>query len=143
MNYKVGKTDVPKKKDDSVLNQLVAKRVEGSKDTVEFSLQQIEEEQKDSKTEDTAKTEDKSASEEPMEPIRIIFETKEMAKDEEEDEKKSQDDSTQIKMIEEDEPTQKIEKIKDEEPSIIIIRFVGSACRGKERRKGRRKNKRK
>ena len=166
MNYEVGKTDVPKKKDDSVLNQLVAKRVEGSEDTVEFSLQQIEEEQKDSKaedeskteneskteekskaekdsktedkskseneskaedkskTEDTAKTEDKSASEEPMEPIRIIFETKEMAKDEEEDEKKSQDDSTQIKMIEEDEPTQKIEKIKDEEPSIIIIRFV-------------------
>ena len=124
MNYKVGKTDVPKKKDDSVLNQLVAKRVEGSEDTVEFSLQQIEEEQKDSKTEDTAKTEDKSASEDPMEPIQIIFETKEMAKDEEEDEKKSQDDSTQIKMIEEDEPTQKIEKIKDEEPSIIIIRFV-------------------
>lgn len=112
MNYEVGKTDVPKKKDDSVLNQLVAKRVEGSEDTVEFSLQQIEEEQKDSKTEDTAKTEDKSASEEPMEPIRIIFETKEMAKDEDEDEKKSQDDSTQIKMIEEDEPTQKIEKIK-------------------------------
>lgn len=36
MNYKVGKTDVPKKKDDSVLNQLVAKRVEGSEDTVEF-----------------------------------------------------------------------------------------------------------
>ena len=65
-----------KKKDDSVLNQLVAKRVEGSEDTVEFSLQQIEEEQKDSKTKDTAKTEDKSASEEPMEPIRIIFETK-------------------------------------------------------------------
>ena len=62
MNYKVGKTDVPKKKDDSVLNQLVAKRVEGSEDTVEFSLQQIEEEQKDSKTEDTAKTEDKSGS---------------------------------------------------------------------------------
>ena len=59
-----------------------------------------------------------------MEPIRIIFETKEMAKDDDEDEKKSQDDSTQIKMIEEDEPTQKIEKIKDEEPSIIIIRFV-------------------
>ena len=81
MNYEVGKTDVPKKKDDSVLNQLVAKRVEGSEDTVEFSLQQIEEEQKDSKTKDTAKTEDKSASEEPMEPIRIIFETKEMAKE--------------------------------------------------------------
>ena len=148
MNYEVGKTDVPKRKDDSVLNQLVAKRVEGSEDTVEFSLQQIEEEQKDSKTEDESKaekdsktedkskaeneskaedkskTEDKSASEEPMEPIRIIFETKEMAKDEEEDEKKSQDDSTQIKMIEENEPTQKIEKIKDEEPIIIIIRIV-------------------
>lgn len=135
MNYKVGKTDVPKKKDDSVLNQLVAKRVEGSKDTVEFSLQQIEEEQKDSKTEDTAKTEDKSASEEPMEPIRIIFETKEMAKDEEEDEKKSQDDSTQIKMIEEDEPTQKIEKIKDEEPSIIIIRFVDPPVEEKKEEK--------
>lgn len=135
MNYKVGKTDVPKKKDDSVLNQLVAKRVEGSEDTVEFSLQQIEEEQKDSKTEDTAKTEDKSASEEPMEPIRIIFETKEMAKDEEEDEKKSQDDSTQIKMIEEDEPTQKIEKIKDEEPSIIIIRFVDPPVEEKKEEK--------
>ncbi len=135
MNYKVGKTDVPKKKDDSVLNQLVAKRVEGSEDTVEFSLQQIEEEQKDSKTEDTAKTEDKSASEEPMEPIRIIFETKEMAKDDDEDEKKSQDDSTQIKMIEEDEPTQKIEKIKDEEPSIIIIRFVDPPVEEKEEEK--------
>lgn len=135
MNYKVGKTDVPKKKDDSVLNQLVAKRVEGSEDTVEFSLQQIEEEQKDSKTKDTAKTEDKSASEEPMEPIRIIFETKEMAKDEEEDEKKSQDDSTQIKMIEEDEPTQKIEKIKDEEPSIIIIRFVDPPVEEKKEEK--------
>lgn len=133
MNYKVGKTDVPKKKDDSVLNQLVAKRVEGSEDTVEFSLQQIEEEQKDSKTEDTAKTEDKSASEEPMEPIRIIFETKEMAKDE--DEKKSQDDSTQIKMIKEDEPTQKIEKIKDEEPSIIIIRFVDPPVEEKKEEK--------
>lgn len=135
MNYKVGKTDVPKKKDDSVLNQLVAKRVEGSEDTVEFSLQQIEEEQKDSKTEDTAKTEDKSASEDPMEPIRIIFATKEMAKDEEEDEKKSQDDSTQIKMIEEDEPTQKIEKIKDEEPSIIIIRFVDPPVEEKKEEK--------
>ena len=135
MNYKVGKTDVPKKKDDSVLNQLVAKRVEGSEDTVEFSLQQIEEEQKDSKTEDTAKTEDKSASEDPMEPIQIIFETKEMAKDEEEDEKKSQDDSTQIKMIEEDEPTQKIEKIKDEEPSIIIIRFVDPPVEEKKEEK--------
>lgn len=135
MNYEVGKTDVPKKKDDSVLNQLVAKRVEGSEDTVEFSLQQIEEEQKDSKTEDTAKTEDKSASEEPMEPIRIIFETKEMAKDDDEDEKKSQDDSTQIKMIEEDEPTQKIEKIKDEEPSIIIIRFVDPPVEEKKEEK--------
>lgn len=135
MNYKVGKTDVPKKKDDSVLNQLVAKRVEGSEDTVEFSLQQVEEEQKDSKTEDTAKTEDKSASEEPMEPIRIIFETKEMAKDEDEDEKKSQDDSTQIKMIKEDEPTQKIEKIKDEEPSIIIIRFVDPPVEEKKEEK--------
>lgn len=135
MNYKVGKTDVPKKKDDSVLNQLVAKRVEGSEDTVEFSLQQIEEEQKDSKTEDTAKTEDKSASEEPMEPIQIIFATKEMAKDEEEDEKKSQDDSTQIKMIKEDEPTQKIEKIKDEEPSIIIIRFVDPPVEEKKEEK--------
>lgn len=135
MNYKVGKTDVPKKKDDSVLNQLVAKRVEGSEDTVEFSLQQIEEEQKDSKTEDTAKTEDKSASEDPMEPIQIIFETKEMAKDEEEDEKKSQDDSTQIKMIEEDEATQKIEKIKDEEPSIIIIRFVDPPVEEKKEEK--------
>ena len=165
MNYKVGKTDVPKKKDDSVLNQLVAKRVEGSEDTVEFSLQQVEEEQKDSKTEDeskaendsktedkskaeneskaedqsksedTSKTEDKSASEEPMEPIQIIFETKEMAKDEEEDEKKSQDDSTQIKMIEEDEPTQKIEKIKDEEPSIIIIRFVDPPVEEKKEEK--------
>lgn len=135
MNYKVGKTDVPKKKDDSVLNQLVAKRVEGSEDTVEFSLQQIEEEQKDSKTKDTAKTEDKSASEEPMEPIRIIFETKEMAKDDDEDEKKSQDDSTQIKMIEEDEPTQKIEKIKDEEPSIIIIRFVDPPVEEKKEEK--------
>ena len=135
MNYEVGKTDVPKKKDDSVLNQLVAKRVEGSEDTVEFSLQQIEEEQKDSKTEDTAKTEDKSASEEPMEPIQIIFATKEMAKDEEEDEKKSQDDSTQIKMIEEDEPTQKIEKIKDEEPSIIIIRFVDPPVEEKKEEK--------
>ncbi len=135
MNYKVGKTDVPKKKDDSVLNQLVAKRVERSEDTVEFSLQQIEEEQKDSKTEDTAKTEDKSASEEPMEPIRIIFETKEMAKDEDEDEKKSQDDSTQIKMIKEDEPTQKIEKIKDEEPSIIIIRFVDPPVEEKKEEK--------
>lgn len=159
MNYEVGKTDVPKKKDDSVLNQLVAKRVEGSEDTVEFSLQQIEEEQKDSKTEDESKaekdsktedkskaeneskaedkskTEDKSASEEPMEPIRIIFETKEMAKDEEEDEKKSQDDSTQIKMIEEDEPTQKIEKIKDEEPSIIIIRFVDPPVEEKKEEK--------
>lgn len=135
MNYKVGKTDVPKKKDDSVLNQLVAKRVEGSEDTVEFSLQQIEEEQKDSKTEDTAKTEDESASEEPMEPIRIIFATKEMAKDEEEDEKKSQDDSTQIKMIKEDEPTQKIEKIKDEEPSIIIIRFVDPPVEEKKEEK--------
>lgn len=135
MNYKVGKTDVPKKKDDSVLNQLVAKRVEGSEDTVEFSLQQVEEEQKDSKTEDTAKTEDKSASEDPMEPIRIIFATKEMAKDEEEDEKKSQDDSTQIKMIEEDEPTQKIEKIKDEEPSIIIIRFVDPPVEEKKEEK--------
>lgn len=135
MNYEVGKTDVPKKKDDSVLNQLVAKRVEGSEDTVEFSLQQIEEEQKDSKTKDTAKTEDKSASEEPMEPIRIIFETKEMAKDEEEDEKKSQDDSTQIKMIKEDEPTQKIEKIKDEEPSIIIIRFVDPPVEEKKEEK--------
>lgn len=135
MNYEVGKTDVPKRKDDSVLNQLVAKRVEGSEDTVEFSLQQVEEEQKDSKTEDTAKTEDKSASEEPMEPIRIIFETKEMAKDEEEDEKKSQDDSTQIKMIEEDEPTQKIEKIKDEEPSIIIIRFVDPPVEEKKEEK--------
>ena len=135
MNYKVGKTDVPKKKDDSVLNQLVAKRVEGSEDTVEFSLQQIEEEQKDSKTEDTAKTEDKSASEEPMEPIRIIFETKEMVKDDDEDEKKSQDDSTQIKMIEEDEPTQKIEKIKDEEPSIIIIRFVDPPVEEKKEEK--------
>lgn len=153
MNYKVGKTDVPKKKDDSVLNQLVAKRVEGSEDTVEFSLQQIEEEQKDSKTEDkskaeneskaedksktedTAKTEDKSASEEPMEPIRIIFETKEMAKDDDEDEKKSQDDSTQIKMIKEDEPTQKIEKIKDEEPSIIIIRFVDPPVEEKKEEK--------
>lgn len=165
MNYEVGKTDVPKKKDDSVLNQLVAKRVEGSEDTVEFSLQQVEEEQKDlktedeskaekdsktedkskaeneskaedkSKTEDTAKTEDKSASEEPMEPIRIIFETKEMAKDEEEDEKKSQDDSTQIKMIKEDEPTQKIEKIKDEEPSIIIIRFVDPPVEEKKEEK--------
>ena len=135
MNYEVGKTDVPKKKDDSVLNQLVAKRVEGSEDTVEFSLQQIEEEQKDSKTEDTAKTEDKSASEDPMEPIQIIFETKEMAKDEEEDEKKSQDDSTQIKMIEEDEPTQKIEKIKDEEPSIIIIRFVDPPVEEKKEEK--------
>lgn len=133
MNYKVGKTDVPKKKDDSVLNQLVAKRVEGSEDTVEFSLQQIEEEQKDSKTEDTAKTEDKSASEDPMEPIQIIFETKEMAKDE--DEKKSQDDSTQIKMIKEDEPTQKIEKIKDEEPSIIIIRFVDPPVEEKKEEK--------
>ena len=135
MNYKVGKTDVPKKKDDSVLNQLVAKRVEGSEDTVEFSLQQIEEEQKDSKTKDTAKTEDKSASEEPMEPIRIIFETKEMVKDDDEDEKKSQDDSTQIKMIEEDEPTQKIEKIKDEEPSIIIIRFVDPPVEEKKEEK--------
>lgn len=135
MNYEVGKTDVPKKKDDSVLNQLVAKRVEGSEDTVEFSLQQIEEEQKDSKTEDTAKTEDKSASEDPMEPIQIIFETKEMAKDEEEDEKKSQDDSTQIKMIKEDEPTQKIEKIKDEEPSIIIIRFVDPPVEEKKEEK--------
>ena len=135
MNYKVGKTEVPKKKDDSVLNQLVAKRVEGSEDTVEFSLQQIEEEQKDSKTKDTAKTEDKSASEEPMEPIRIIFETKEMAKDDDEDEKKSQDDSTQIKMIEEDEPTQKIEKIKDEEPSIIIIRFVDPPVEEKKEEK--------
>lgn len=135
MNYKVGKTDVPKKKDDSVLNQLVAKRVEGSEDTVEFSLQQIEEEQKDSKTKDTAKTKDKSASEEPMEPIRIIFETKEMAKDDDEDEKKSQDDSTQIKMIEEDEPTQKIEKIKDEEPSIIIIRFVDPPVEEKKEEK--------
>lgn len=135
MNYKVGKTDVPKKKDDSVLNQLVAKRVEGSEDTVEFSLQQIEEEQKDSKTKDTAKTEDKSASEEPMEPIRIIFETKEMAKDDDEDEKKSQDDSTQIKMIEEDGPTQKIEKIKDEEPSIIIIRFVDPPVEEKKEEK--------
>ena len=135
MNYKVGKTDVPKKKDDSVLNQLVAKRVEGSEDTVEFSLQQIEEEQKDSKTKDTAKTEGKSASEEPMEPIRIIFETKEMAKDDDEDEKKSQDDSTQIKMIEEDEPTQKIEKIKDEEPSIIIIRFVDPPVEEKKEEK--------
>lgn len=135
MNYEVGKTDVPKRKDDSVLNQLVAKRVEGSEDTVEFSLQQIEEEQKDSKTEDTAKTEDKSASEDPMEPIRIIFATKEMAKDEEEDEKKSQDDSTQIKMIEEDEPTQKIEKIKDEEPSIIIIRFVDPPVEEKKEEK--------
>lgn len=135
MNYEVGKTDVPKKKDDSVLNQLVAKRVEGSEDTVEFSLQQIEEEQKDSKTEDTAKTEDKSASEEPMEPIRIIFETKEMAKDDDEDEKKSQDDSTQIKMIKEDEPTQKIEKIKDEEPSIIIIRFVDPPVEEKKEEK--------
>lgn len=135
MNYEVGKTDVPKRKDDSVLNQLVAKRVEGSEDTVEFSLQQIEEEQKDSKTEDTAKTEDKSASEDPMEPIQIIFETKEMAKDEEEDEKKSQDDSTQIKMIEEDEPTQKIEKIKDEEPSIIIIRFVDPPVEEKKEEK--------
>lgn len=135
MNYEVGKTDVPKRKDDSVLNQLVAKRVEGSEDTVEFSLQQVEEEQKDSKTEDTAKTEDKSASEEPMEPIRIIFETKEMAKDEEEDEKKSQDDSTQIKMIKEDEPTQKIEKIKDEEPSIIIIRFVDPPVEEKKEEK--------
>ena len=135
MNYKVGKTDVPKKKDDSVLNQLVAKRVEGSEDTVEFSLQQIEEEQKDSKTKDTAKTEDKSASEEPMEPIRIIFETNEMAKDDDEDEKKSQDDSTQIKMIEEDEPTQKIEKIKDEEPSIIIIRFVDPPVEEKKEEK--------
>lgn len=135
MNYEVGKTDVPKKKDDSVLNQLVAKRVEGSEDTVEFSLQQIEEEQKDSKTEDTAKTEDKSASEDPMEPIQIIFATKEMAKDEEEDEKKSQDDSTQIKMIEEDEPTQKIEKIKDEEPSIIIIRFVDPPVEEKKEEK--------
>ena len=133
MNYKVGKTDVPKKKDDSVLNQLVAKRVEGSEDTVEFSLQQVEEEQKDSKTEDTAKTEDKSASEDPMEPIQIIFETKEMAKDE--DEKKSQDDSTQIKMIKEDEPTQKIEKIKDEEPSIIIIRFVDPPVEEKKEEK--------
>lgn len=135
MNYKVGKTDVPKKKDDSVLNQLVAKRVEGSEDTVEFSLQQIEEEQKDSKTEDTAKTENKSASEDPMEPIQIIFATKEMAKDEEEDEKKSQDDSTQIKMIKEDEPTQKIEKIKDEEPSIIIIRFVDPPVEEKKEEK--------
>lgn len=135
MNYEVGKTDVPKKKDDSVLNQLVAKRVEGSEDTVEFSLQQIEEEQKDSKTEDTAKTEDKSASEEPMEPIRIIFATKEMAKDDDEDEKKSQDDSTQIKMIKEDEPTQKIEKIKDEEPSIIIIRFVDPPVEEKKEEK--------
>lgn len=135
MNYKAGKTDLPKKKDDSVLNQLVAKRVEGSEDTVEFSLQQVEEEQKDSKTEDTAKTENKSASEDPMEPIRIIFETKEMAKDEEEDEKKSQDDSTQIKMIEEDEPTQKIEKIKDEEPSIIIIRFVDPPVEEKKEEK--------
>lgn len=135
MNYKVGKTDVPKKKDDSVLNQLVAKRVEGSEDTVEFSLQQIEEEQKDSKTEDTAKTEDKSASEDPMEPIQIIFATKEMAKDEDEDEKKSQDDSTQIKMIKEDEPTQKIEKIKDEEPSIIIIRFVDPPVEEKKEEK--------
>lgn len=135
MNYKVGKTDVPKKKDDSVLNQLVAKRVEGSEDTVEFSLQQIEEEQKDSKTEDTAKTEDKSASEDPMEPIQIIFATKEMAKDEDEDEKKSQDDSTQIKMIKEDEPTQKIGKIKDEEPSIIIIRFVDPPVEEKKEEK--------
>lgn len=165
MNYEVGKTDVPKKKDDSVLNQLVAKRVEGSEDTVEFSLQQVEEEQKDSKTEDeskaekdsktedkskaeneskaedksktedTAKTEDKSASEDPMEPIQIIFATKEMAKDEEEDEKKSQDDSTQIKMIEEDEPTQKIEKIKDEEPSIIIVRFVDPPVEEKKEEK--------
>lgn len=135
MNYKVGKTDVPKKKDDSVLNQLVAKRVEGSEDTVEFSLQQVEEEQKDSKTEDTAKTEDKSASEEPMEPIQIIFATKEMAKDDDEDEKKSQDDSTQIKMIKEDEPTQKIEKIKDEEPSIIIIRFVDPPVEEKKEEK--------
>ena len=165
MNYEVGKTDVPKKKDDSVLNQLVAKRVEGSEDTVEFSLQQVEEEQKDSKTEDeskaekdsktedkskaeneskaedksktedTAKTEDKSASEDPMEPIQIIFATKEMAKDEEEDEKKSQDASTQIKMIEEDEPTQKIEKIKDEEPSIIIIRFVDPPVEEKKEEK--------
>lgn len=135
MNYEVGKTDVPKKKDDSVLNQLVAKRVEGSEDTVEFSLQQIEEEQKDSKTEDTAKTEDKSASEEPMEPIQIIFATKEMAKDDDEDEKKSQDDSTQIKMIKEDEPTQKIEKIKDEEPSIIIIRFVDPPVEEKKEEK--------
>ena len=135
MNYEVGKKDVPKKKDDSVLNQLVAKRVEGSEDTVEFSLQQVEEEQKDSKTEDTAKTEDKSASEDPMEPIQIIFATKEMAKDEEEDEKKSQDDSTQIKMIEEDEPTQKIEKIKDEEPSIIIIRFVDPPVEEKKEEK--------
>lgn len=135
MNYEVGKTDVPKKKDDSVLNQLVAKRVEGSEDTVEFSLQQIEEEQKDSKTEDTAKTEDKSASEDPMEPIQIIFATKEMAKDDDEDEKKSQDDSTQIKMIKEDEPTQKIEKIKDEEPSIIIIRFVDPPVEEKKEEK--------
>lgn len=135
MNYEVGKTDVPKKKDDSVLNQLVAKRVEGSEDTVEFSLQQVEEEQKDSKTEDTAKTEDKSASEEPMEPIQIIFATKEMAKDDDEDEKKSQDDSTQIKMIKEDEPTQKIEKIKDEEPSIIIIRFVDPPVEEKKEEK--------
>lgn len=135
MNYKVGKTDVPKKKDDSVLNQLVAKRVEGSEDTVEFSLQQVEEEQKDSKTEDTAKTENKSASEDPMEPIQIIFATKEMAKDEEEDEKKSQDDFTQIKMIKEDEPTQKIEKIKDEEPSIIIIRFVDPPVEEKKEEK--------
>ena len=70
-----------------------------------------------------------------MEPIRIIFETKEMAKDEEEDEKKSQDDSTQIKMIEEDEPTQKIEKIKDEEPSIIIIRFVDPPVEEKKEEK--------
>ncbi len=95
------------------MNQLVAKRVEGSEDTVEFSLQQIEEEQKDSKTKDTAKTEDKSASEEPMEPIRIIFEKqKKWQKMTMKMKKKSQDDSTQIKTIEEDEPTQKIEKNK-------------------------------
>lgn len=68
-----------------------------------------------------------------MEPIQIIFETKEMAKDE--DEKKSQDDSTQIKMIKEDEPTQKIEKIKDEEPSIIIIRFVDPPVEEKKEEK--------
>lgn len=77
MNYKVGKTDVPKKKDDSVLNQLVAKRVEGSEDTVEFSLQQIDGGiRKTQRQKDTAKTEDKSASEDPMEPIQIIFANK-------------------------------------------------------------------